>query len=210
MEGVVSVIKNRISKIGMVKWRTLKWFQGELKYISEESLEKLKRSIIINDFAMPFHVWKDKKVIWILDGHHRQKVMLSLDADGVIIPDLLPAIFVKCSGHKDAARLVLSYASVYAHVTDDGVRKFLEEGQLDLASIGDEVDFPFIDLNFGDIDDLFSEGSSDRKIPIIFCFTEKEHEKVKEVLEWGKSVKNNEEDTQTFMDVIRHFSLLLR
>ena len=144
-----SEIKNRVIKMDMVKWRELKWLQTELKDLSEINSEKLKRSLVDNDFSMPFHVWQDKKTIWILDGHHRQKVMAELEKqDGIKIPDVLPAVFINCKGKKEAAKLVLVYTSIYADVTAEGLVEFLKSNDLDWEELKEEIDIPGINLDY--------------------------------------------------------------
>ena len=152
-----SEIKSRIVKMELVKWRELKWLQVNLKELSEVGSEKLKRSLVDNDFSMPFHVWQDKGTIWILDGHHRQKVMIELEEkDGVKIPDLLPAIFIRCKNKKEASKLVLVYTSIYAEVVPEGLVEFLKENDLDWEELKEEIDIPGINLDyyFGEVDPL--------------------------------------------------------
>jgi hypothetical protein len=128
-----------------VEWHKLKWLQSDLKVLSAVDVEKLKSSLIHNDFAMPFHVWKDKKVIWILDGHHRQKVMIELENDGIVIPEKLPAVFVRCSNRSEAMKLVLVYSAVYANVNSDSLLRYLQDNELDFKELIDELSLPLID-----------------------------------------------------------------
>ena len=37
-----------------------------------------------------------EKTIWILDGHHREKALKELEADGVNVADTLPATMIEC------------------------------------------------------------------------------------------------------------------
>jgi len=132
----------------MVEWRKLRWVQVDLKEISEEAYERLKRSIILNNFCMPFHVWQDGKIIWILDGHHRQIVMTDLERkDKFKIPDLLPAVFVECKDKKGASKLVLIYSSIYADVTDNGLHNFMTFQNLSLDDFKFDIALPKVNLN---------------------------------------------------------------
>jgi len=141
-------ITSKITKQELVKWRALKWLQNSnLKDIPTDALGKLKRSLIENDFIQPFNVWQDAKgTIWILDGHHREKALKELEAEGYTIPEELPANFVQCNSKKDAAKLVLVYSSIYARVTDQGLFDFLSDFDLKLTDL-DSIDLPTLDLD---------------------------------------------------------------
>ncbi len=139
-------IKSRILKMEMVKWRDLKWIQGTLKEMKKDSYIKLKKSLLSNNFAMPFHVWDDGKTQWICDGHHRQRVMVEMEKDGITIPDILPAVFIDCKDKKEAQKLVLVYSSIYAHITDEGLYEFIMTSELNFDELKEEIDLPEIDF----------------------------------------------------------------
>ncbi len=102
-------ISNRVLKMEMVEWKSLSWLQPKtLKEMSTEAFGKLKASIVNNNFADPFKVWRDGDKTWILDGHHRKRAMEELEKEGVGIPDVLPAVLVDCKNRKEAVRLVRS------------------------------------------------------------------------------------------------------
>ena len=142
-------IQSKITKQELVSWRNLKWLQSsKLKDLGTKGIEKLKNSLKENNFVQPFNVWQDSKgAIWILDGHHREKALKQLEAEGYEIPDLLPANFVQCNDRKDAAKMVLLYSSIYAKITNDGLGEFLDDFDLDLANILDEIDLPGLNLD---------------------------------------------------------------
>lgn len=135
-----------------IKWRSLKWLQNSnLKDIPTDALGKLKKSLIENNFIQPFNVWEDSKgTIWILDGHHREKALKELEAEGYQIPEELPANFVHCENKKDAAKLVLVYSSIYAKVSDNGLFDFLNDFDLKIDELA-FVDLPNIDLDAWDL-----------------------------------------------------------
>jgi DNA modification methylase len=139
----MSQIESRILKTENIEWQAASWLQNSnLKELSNESVEKLKSSIKNNSFVMPFHVWQEGDVIWILDGHHRQKALQLLKDEGHEIPELLPATFISCENIKEASKLVLIYTSQYAKITQQGLFDFLEKFDLDLADMKFEIDIP--------------------------------------------------------------------
>jgi len=130
-----------------VRWRELKPIQPEnFKELSKQSYDKLRQSLIKNNFIAPFAVWQNKEEIYTIDGVHRQKVLLMLEADGVEVPETLDAVFIDCKSRKEAAKLLLVYSSAYARTTDEGLYEFLNQEMLNFDELKLEIDMPDIDL----------------------------------------------------------------
>lgn len=149
-------ISNKIIKTEPVEWRKLRWFSTDLKKISTESLERLKRSLANNSFIQPFNVWQTGRTVLILDGQYRMKAMQALEKDGYDIPDLLPANFIECKSRGEAARFVLFYSSVYANITEIGLNEYLTINHIDLQQMSLEVDLANFDL-YRFIDDTYGK-----------------------------------------------------
>jgi hypothetical protein len=113
----------------------------------------LKHSLIENQFIMPFHVWledtrgKTGGKRWILDGHHRQRVMIELEKEGYEIPRDLPAVFINCQDRREASKLVLVYSSIYANVTEEGLYAFLSANEVDFNELMTSLDLPEFDVD---------------------------------------------------------------
>ena len=150
---------SKITKQEPVKWRELKWLQSsKLKEPGSKGLDKLKNSLKENGFVQPFNVWQDAKgVVWILDGHHREKALKQLEAEGYEIPEMLPANFIDCADRKAAAKMVLVYSSIYAKITNDGLGEFLDDFELDLGDLANEIDLPNVDLGLSLDESLISD-----------------------------------------------------
>lgn len=147
-------IKNKIIKTELVEWRKVNWFQSDkFKDCKPGNLAKLKASLVKSSFAMPFMVWqRDNKSLLFLDGHHRHKAMMDLDKNGlngepVLIPEMLPANFVECANEAEAAELLLTYSSVYANITEEGVADLIKLHNLDFAVINEKTNLPEINLS---------------------------------------------------------------
>jgi len=183
-------IVSQIIKQSLVNWKSLKWLQSsKLKDIGEHGITKLKNSLKENNFVQPFNVWEDSKgVIWILDGHHREKALTQLEAEGYEIPETLPANFIECKDKKEAAKMVLLYSSIYAKITNEGLGEFLDDFDLDLSNLVNEIDLPGLGLeHIGqdiDLDDFLidHQNQKDDKPKIILEYTQEEHERVSEGL----------------------------
>lgn len=140
-------LENRIIKTELVEWRKLKFLQPEgFKDLSNAAFEKLKASILRNNFIETFIVWENGD-LYCLDGYHRCKVLEQLSAAGTEVPAKLPATFIRCKSKKDAARLVLIYSSIYARITDEGLYEFLENYRLPFEDLKLEIDLPDLNLD---------------------------------------------------------------
>jgi len=140
-------IKSRIIKTEDVNWRDLEWLQDNLKEMKKADFEKLKQSLKVNSFIMPFHVWQQNGTTWILDGHHRKKAMEELAKEGIDIPKKLPATFIRVKNEKEAKKLVLIYSSIYARATDEGLYEYINANDLNFDDLKLEIDLPDFNLD---------------------------------------------------------------
>jgi hypothetical protein len=128
------IIKNRIIKSEPAHWQDFKFIQTkDFKELDEASAEKLRQSIINNDFVESFKVWHSPEdgINYCLDGYHRVKILKLLISEGFEIPQDFQTDFLDCKDKQEAAKLVLIYSSVYAKITQEGLHSFLGENQLD-------------------------------------------------------------------------------
>lgn len=119
--------------------------QGDLKSLSEENYEKLKRSILEHGFSFPFFVWKDKGKLFVLDGHQRDKALARMREEGWAIPRL-PIAYVEAKSEKEARKKILLLTSEYGHMTDESLQQFLKESDLKLADLTATVALPEVDI----------------------------------------------------------------
>jgi hypothetical protein len=148
---VQKTITNKVVKTEPVKWRELKFLQSEnLKDIGKPEYEKLKKSLLENNFIQTFNVWQDKKEIYLLDGHHRVKLLFNLEQEGYSVPDTFPANFIQCKTRKEASKYLLIYSSIYAKVDRDGLYEFFELEGLDLSELLQEIQIPDIKFDYFD------------------------------------------------------------
>lgn len=118
----------------IVPFRQLKDFQGDLKTITDDNLEKLKNSIIKNGFCAPVFVWKNKDKNYLIDGHQRLKALNSLFADGYTIPDI-PIVYITADSKKDAKKKLLYISSQYGQFTIDGYADFAIDLNIDFNDL---------------------------------------------------------------------------
>jgi hypothetical protein len=130
----------------------LKSFQGDLKKISVENINRLKTNMIRHGFIAPIFIWKTKKGShYILDGHQRIKALESLKTDGHKIPSKLPIDYIEADNKKQAKERLLGITSRFGEFDRTGLDLFLEE--LDIETLSREV--------------TLSDGEMDLKLPEI-------------------------------------------
>lgn len=141
-------IEDKIVRTGKVNWRQFKFLQKEsFKEISKKQMDKLKASILSNDFIETFKCWQSGGKVYCLDGYHRCLALSELAAEGYQVPDEFTANFIQCKDMKDAAKKVLIYSSIYASVTDEGLYEFSHDFNLNFEEIKFEIDIPKLDLD---------------------------------------------------------------
>ncbi len=176
-------ITSRVLKTENINWRELAFIQQDnFKELAVEDMEKLKASLVTNNFIQPFYVWEDTDgVRYCLDGKHRTLAQEELIKEGVDVPYSLPATFIDCKDKKEAARLVLIFSSFYAKITQKGLFDFKELYNLDMIELKGMINIPEFSMPrfeqkfdvFGvneanDFDDEIEELSDDEDIIISY------------------------------------------
>ncbi|HXR84316.1 MAG TPA: hypothetical protein VN722_08410 [Hanamia sp.] len=154
-----ATLTSRVIKTELIEWRKLKFIQQEtFKEFGSEAKNKLKTSILSNQFTQPFYVWQEPSTgdIFCLDGKHRTNILEILVQEGNYVPDLLPATFIDCANKKEAAELVLIYSSIYAKITQQGLFDFIEMYDISREEMKMTIDLPEFDML--DFDNMFKEG----------------------------------------------------
>jgi hypothetical protein len=114
-------------------------FQGNLKSISKDNLDKLKRSILRHGFTAPIFVWHGVDY-HIIDGHQRLKALCSLREEGYDMP-LLPVVYIEADNEAEAKEKLLYITSQYGEFSTNGVYEFMD---------GLEVDWEDLRLSVGE------------------------------------------------------------
>lgn len=142
-----TTLQSRIIKTEDVYWKQLQFIQQEgFKDFPPEARQKLRQSILSNNFTQPFYVWQSPDgIIYCLDGYHRIKELKELASEGVEVPEKLPATFIECESKQEAAKLVLVFSSIYARITETGLFNFVDQYDMDWNIIKEMVDIPSID-----------------------------------------------------------------
>ena len=108
-------------------------FQGALKTITQDNLDKLKRSILRHGFTAPFFVWASADN-HLLDGHQRLKALLELRQEGHDMP-LLPVVYIDADSEEHAKEKLLYITSQYGEFTTKGFAEFTADVDFDMSDI---------------------------------------------------------------------------
>ena len=113
-------------------------FQGDIKDLTKQNYDKLRKSIVKHGFSAPIFVWEHEGDNYILDGHQRLRVLGKLREEGYEIP-LLPVVYIEADDEKQAKEKLLLITSQYGDFNVQGLDEFIYEGQLDLSELTTEV-----------------------------------------------------------------------
>ncbi len=132
-------------------------FQGKLKSISRDNLERLKVSILKNGFIAPIFIWRNEGKSMALDGHQRIKALLSMKDDGYDIP-LLPVAYIEANNESDARQKLLAITSQYGEFDIDELNSWVNDLDLEIAETlrfaNDEIDLELQEEETEDDDEL--------------------------------------------------------
>lgn len=139
--------------------------QGELKSLSTENYEKLRRHIE-GGFKFPFAVWLNPadSRFYILDGHQRYRTLKRMAAEGWSIPSL-PVNYIQAATLKEAEATLLGGSSSFGTPEAQGLYEFISNSELtvdeaiELASYS-EIDFDDFKAEYFD-DTPVVEGKTD-------------------------------------------------
>lgn len=160
------IITNKILRTEQVNWRNFAFLQPDnFKKMDDEPKQKLRQSILSNDFVQTFYIWESNDTHYCLDGYHRCQVLRELEAEGHTIPELLPGAFVDCRSKKEAAKLVAIYSSRYAVVQKEGFMEFLQSHDLSLGDVELEIDIPDLSLKIQEPEPT-EENFSEDQLPL--------------------------------------------
>lgn len=149
--GGINMSENKTIKVtceaaALVPLDEMTELQGNLKDLSTENYERLKKSIIDHGVSFPFNLWKTGKTKYIIDAHQRYKVLKRMrDEDGYTVPDL-PVAWIKAKDKREAAKKVLAATSQFGTITPDGLHQFMTTFELDMALVKDSYSFNEIDF----------------------------------------------------------------
>lgn len=136
------------TKLPLIKISDALPVQGDLKVLTQENYDKLKKSIEDDGFYLPIFVWEYEGDFYLLDGHSRQKVMLKEGWDVEV-----PYVAIEAADYEEARRKILYISSQYGVITEDGFNDFIVGLEhLDISNIHfDALDYTLATESFVDV-----------------------------------------------------------
>ena len=119
-------------------------FQGELKSLSSENYDRLKKSILELGFSFALQVWRHKGHYYCIDGHQRDRVLTRMAKEGYEVPPV-PVDWVEAADEQEAKRKILAGTSNFGKMEKQGLYQFIEDAGLDAKWVMDDYSFPEID-----------------------------------------------------------------
>jgi hypothetical protein len=80
-------------------------FQGELKSLSSENYDRLKKSILELGFSFALQVWRHKGHYYCIDGHQRDRVLTRMAKEGYEVPPV-PVDWVEAAGIQERETII--------------------------------------------------------------------------------------------------------
>lgn len=147
----------------------LKELQGDLKTMSEMSLQKLCTEIDTTGFSFAPHVWKSPSgAHYIIDGHQRTRALRHLVDHGWTADDI-PVVLVEAESIDEAKERVLQGVSQYGEVSSHGMLDFLGSFENEMTFDDVALRFEIPDINMNSLskltEDLSLEAKDDAPVP---------------------------------------------
>jgi hypothetical protein len=120
-----------------------------LDALSKENYNKLKNEIVNNGFSSPFYVWENPEdaKMYILDGHQRFHTLKQMrDKEGFVLPQF-PIVMIDADNKEQAAHKLLSFASQYGKIEDEGLYEFLSQNNIFIDEVSESFSFPEINMD---------------------------------------------------------------
>lgn len=123
-------------------------FQGNIKRLTKENREKLKKSILRNGFSAPIFIWRNGKENFILDGHQRTKTLKAMRKEGYIIPPV-PVAFIEAESESRAKEKLLAITSQYGDFDLSELENWVVDIDINISDeirlMGEEIEFKWGD-----------------------------------------------------------------
>ncbi len=143
----------------VVNLHELTYFQGELKSLSKENYERLKKEIINTGYGFPIKAWRDEEddKLYIIGGHQTYRTLTQMELEGWEVPPL-PISYTFAKDFFEAKRRVLQDISEYGHVEKDQLYAFMSQSNIEIGDLIGSFDIPQISL---DVDKFRTEYFTD-------------------------------------------------
>lgn len=126
---------------------SLEKIQGDLKELTPENYEKLKKQILELGFIAPFFIWENNNKFKCIDGHQRLATLTSMREEGISMPAKFPCVSIEAKNLKEAKRMVLAVSSNYGTMTTLGLEGFMKGLDMNLEECASNFTFDAVDFD---------------------------------------------------------------
>jgi hypothetical protein len=119
------------------------YFQSELKSLSKNNYERLKKEILTTGYGFPIKIWKDESdgKNYIIGGHQTYRTLIQLEGEGYEIPPV-PVSYTFAKDFFEAKRRVLQDISEYGSVEREGLYSFMTQSNIEIDDLLGSFDIP--------------------------------------------------------------------
>lgn len=137
-------IENHLPDLPTVELDELLSFQGALKSADNESLLKLRASLVRNGIVFPLFIWKaPDSHTYLLDGTHRTICLRDLRETGYQIPPV-PVVTIDAKSEQEAKDILLLATSQHSKVTRAGLKVFTKD--IDTSKFAGEINIQGLNI----------------------------------------------------------------
>lgn len=131
-----------------ISYKNLIVIQGDLKSLSQDGYQKLKKSILKHGIHSPCYVWQDPNdggELKLLDGTQRVRTYGQLEAEGYVIPNV-PIVRIDAPDINMAKQILLTLVSQYGKIEGQGLYEYALGAGISIEQLHD-FDFPDFDID---------------------------------------------------------------
>lgn len=152
-------IKIAIEKMVLLELDELVDFQGNLKSLTTDRYNALRKEMLDRGFSFAPHAWlaPDGKH-YLLDGHQRKLTLCKMRDEGIRVPKI-PTVLVQAETYDQAKRKLLSAVAQYGQIDRQGLYEFTELAHI---PIGELETYPLPDLDMADFKAEYYEDEADK------------------------------------------------
>jgi len=120
-------------------------FQGDLKELTEENYEKLKKTILRQGFSEPISIWEHEGKKNMLNGHQRHTTLVRMEKEGYKVP-AIPVSLIQADSLKQAKEKVLTLTSQYGQITRKGYQNFIDQNEIEIEFAAEHLRLVEVDV----------------------------------------------------------------
>lgn len=166
------MMKNNIKGLINVDWLNIQPLQPHGIKIPF-NYEHLKNSFIKYGFTVPFAVWIENDITYVVNGHQRIDLLMNMKGEGFEVPDLLPAYEIKAKNRKEAIEILIDCYNMRENpFSYEALEQFIQVEEVDVAI--ETINVKVEDVVLDEVEESESEAKEDLSNMIAVSLTDEE------------------------------------